>query len=363
MKRHILSLLCAGSLLATSSFAQLPRIVVQGDGAPQVFTEFDAAVAAAQPDDKLYLGGGTFLYPPAMPIDKPLHFIGAGIHPDSTQVTGVTTLQQNGGNGNQSLRIVTTGSGSTFTGIRFVSIDGGQNSTALAYGTDDLTDDPADLVFERCWFTGRFYLGSGTANVINTTTAFDECVFLGTVDGVGRSAVFTRCIIANGQNTVALTGLAGSSAADNCLVMGAIQSLSNISVRNSYIRTNNLNNYAVYSCSNCLFQNTLVTNNVVASGSPGTVVTDCLSAVNGDAVCVAETDGFYQISDDLRMATGGPGSGFGLDGNDVGIYGTSAPYRPGAVPYNPHFRAAEIAPATNSDGQLPVNIRVAAQPD
>lgn len=356
-------LILAFALMSQGLFAQLPRIVVQGNGEPQVFTQFDAAVAAAQADDRIYLSGGTFLHSPALAIDKPLHFIGAGLHPDSTEVTGMTTLQQNGGSGSESLRILTTGSGSTFTGIRFVSSSGEQSTVVLAYGNDDLTDDPADLVFERCWFTGRVYLGSNTTNVINTTTAFDECVFLGTVDGVGRSAVFTRCIIANGQNTVTLTGLAGSSSADNCIVMGAVQSLSNISVRNSYIRTNNLNNYAVYSCSNCLFQNTLVTNNVVASGSPGTVVTDCISAVTGDAVCVEETDGFYQLSDDLHMATGGPGSGFGLDGTDVGIYGTSDPYKAGAVPFNPHFRQAIIAPATNPNGELPVNIRVAAQPN
>jgi hypothetical protein len=49
------------------------------------------------------------------------------------------------------------------------------------------------------------------------------------------------------------------------------------------------------------------------------------------------------------------------DGTDVGIYGTASPYKPGGVPYNPHFRSATIAPATDPDGDLPVNIRVAAQ--
>jgi len=31
------------------------------------------------------------------------------------------------------------------------------------------------------------------------------------------------------------------------------------------------------------------------------------------------------------------------------------------VPFNPHFRQANIAPATNSSGALPVNLKVAAQ--
>lgn len=359
MKTRISLFFLGACLLAGVAKAQPPRIVVQGAGAPQVFTQFDAAVAAAQPNDHIYLSGGTFTYPGGMIIDKPLHFIGAGIHPDSTMVTEMTTLQNTGASNNP-LRIYTAASGSTFTGIRFFSLSASQSNYAIMFGLTDANDDPSDIVFQRCWFHGRWYLGSVAANLMTTTT-FDECVFTGEVNGMGRSAVFTRCIIANGQNTVTITNFAGSSSADNCVIMGAIQSLSGLSVRNSYIRTNNANGYAVYSCSSCLFQNTLVTNNVVASGSPGTIVTNCITNVSGNTVCVAELDGFYQTTDDLHMAAGSPGLGFSLDGTDVGIYGTASPYKPGAVPFNPHVRTAVIAGGTNGNGELPVSIKVAAQ--
>ena len=76
-----------------------------------------------------------------------------------------------------------------------------------------------------------------------------------------------------------------------------------------------------------------------------------------------ETDGVYQYTDDLHLAVGSGGIGAADDGTDIGLYGSGSPYKPGAVPFNPHFRAAVIAPSTNANGDLPVNIRVAAQPN
>ena len=80
-------------------------------------------------------------------------------------------------------------------------------------------------------------------------------------------------------------------------------------------------------------------------------------------IFVNEIDGNYQFSDDLHLAPGSGGIGGADDGTDIGIYGTASPYKPGNVPYNPHFRTAAIATSTNANGDLPVNIRVAAQPN
>ncbi len=361
MNFPILSALAVSAALSLPALAQLPRIVVEGAGTPQVFTQFADAVTAAQPNDKIYISGGTFTYPTGLEIDKTLHVIGAGIHPDSTQVTGVTTLQQVGGSSVQPMRILTAASGSTFTGIRFVSVNAAQTSLALQYGSSSANDDPADLVFQRCWFQGKVQMGSSTSAVVPTTTAFDECVFMGEVDGNSRSAVFTRCIIANGYNTITLTGLAGSSAVENCVVLGTVQTNSGISVRNSFLRTNG--GYAAFACTNCTFQNNLTPNATVASGSVGAVLINNLVNVDAATVFVSETNGTYEVSDDLHMAPGSPGLGFATDGNDIGIHGTAAPYKPGAIPFNPHYRQATIAGGTNTNGELPVNIRIAAQPN
>ncbi len=360
MKTRISIFLLGTGLLAGTALAQLPRIVVEGAGTPQVFTQFADAVAAAQPNDKIYISGGTFTYPASLQIDKPLHVIGAGIHPDSTQVTGVTTLQQTGGNTAQPMRIMTAASGSTFTGIRFVSLTSEQSAYALYYGLNNTNDDVADVVFQRCWFQGRVFMGFSGA-IIPTTTAFDECVFMGTLDAEGRSAVLTRCIIANGFSSITLSGLAGTSAVENCVVLGTIQNNTGVSIRNSFLRTNG--SYAAWNCAGCTFQNNLTPNATVSSNSAGVVEINNLVNVDPATVFVSETDGFYQISDDLHMAPSSPGAGFATDGGDIGIHGTASPYKPGAVPFNPHFRQATIAGGTNTNGELPVNIRIAAQPN
>lgn len=51
----------------------------------------------------------------------------------------------------------------------------------------------------------------------------------------------------------------------------------------------------------------------------------------------------------------------GNDGTDIGVFGTHAPMKPGHSPYNPHYQQAQIAPSTDWNGALPVNIRTAAQ--
>lgn len=337
------------------AMAQLPRIVVQGSGTPEVFTELADAVAAAQAGDKLYLSGNNFPHPANLEIDKELHFIGAGVHPDSTQVTGTTTLTCASTAG--PLRVLTTASGSTFTGIRFTTTSGENSGLAIRYGVVDADDDPTDIVFQRCWFQGQVQLGTSTD--AGGTTTFDECVFLGLLDGKGRSAVLTRCIIADAYNQITLTGLAGASTVENCVVLGTTQTNSGVTIRNSFLRTNG--GYASYACTNCVFQNNITPNELITASSPGAVITGNLTEVDLGTFFVAEDNGLYEVTDDLHMVAGSPGIGFGTDGTDVGIYGTASPYKPGAVPFNPHFRQATIAPSTNNNGGLPVNIRVAAQ--
>jgi Ca2+-binding RTX toxin-like protein len=97
-----------------------------------VFSSINAALSAAQPNDKVYLSGGAFQAPSALVIDKTLHFFGAGIGADSTAATGITTVGTQAGN----IVLTTAASGSTFTGIIF------SPAGILVYGTTALDDDP-----------------------------------------------------------------------------------------------------------------------------------------------------------------------------------------------------------------------------
>lgn len=351
----------AASGIALSLSAQLPRIVVQGSGTPQVFTDFEAAVTAAQPNDVLYLSGGTFGFTGGFTIDKPLHLIGAGIHPDSSSVTATTTLQALTA---EPLIITTAATGSSFTGLVFTNAPGTSGWVPIVrYGNSAADDLPAGIVFSRCRFVNSVQLAfdaNVTSVASSVTTVFDECLFHYRLEGYKRGATLTRCIFdRSGPGFYNITHFEnGGLLMENCVLLKAIMAnVYNGTLRNCISTSTNYFGYDI--------PGTTITNCVIAavnlSGSGAVNATNTITGADPATFFVSETDDYYQFTDDLHLQTGCVGVGHGTGGTDVGIYGSSSPYKPGAMPFNPHFRQADIAPSTNNNGALPVNIRVAAQ--
>ena len=356
MNTRRLLLICGIGALSFSAKAQNPRIVLQGTGAPQVFTSIDSAVAAAQPNDKLYFSGGTFTTGNGgITLDKPLHWIGAGISPDSTNVTAITMLRTVNGN----FTFLTGAGGSSFTGIHFYP-DGGNNFSGniVQYGTTTENDAPLNMVFERCNFQCAVSLGiPGPGNTADQTTpgsssSFNECVLTGNVRGWGLTATsFTRCDFGSLVEIFKPSGLF----MDHCIVRYYIMSCDGMLVKNSVFP----NAYAADGCSgainNCLLLNT--------TAGTGVTVSNNIYGQTGSIFVNDANTADFQWSDDLNLASGSLGIGAADDGTDIGIYGSTSPFKAGGVPYNPHYRQATIATSTNPNGDLPVNIRVAAQPN
>ncbi len=346
MKNRLLSLCLGLGLFSGIAEAQLQRIVLQGTGAPQLFNEVGPAVAAAQSGDKIYLSGGVFNHTGALVVDKTLHFIGAGISPDSTNVTNTTSISPTG-----ALEVHTAGSGSSFTGIRFLN--------TMQYGDGATNFSPTGIVFQRCEFTSYAHLNAGS------TTIIDECVFRFRFYGYDGQATVTRSIFTYGGNAthapISAFGTGGLTM-DHCTVLlGRITNSPNCTVSNCvFTRTSSEPFYQS--------NGAIITNNLIAHGGIGGNMTPGAATGNVVGVPVAdmfinEPNGTFDWTDDLHLQLTSVGVNMATDGTDVGVYGTSSPYKPGGVPYNPHFRSAAIAPATNGNGDLPVNIRVAAQPN
>lgn len=351
MRTRTFTLLACSFFLAGSMQAQLQRIVLQGSSAPQIFTDLPSALAAAQPNDKLYLSGGTFTSSTAITITIPLHFIGAGIQPDSTAVTGTTTINTPPG---QSIIFTTGASGSTFTGIRF---DPGSD---LHFGTSEADDDPTGMVFQRCVFQASLQLGISVPGA-SSSTLFDECIFHSYIWGFeGVTATFTRSIFDVG-NTSIINFDSGGLLVSHCVFLGQTKfdGNENLVVENCIFTSTN---GPLYQCNNATVTNSLFTSSVIAA-DPNLISIGNQVGVPAESIFVNQTDGFYQFTDDLHLAAGSGGIGAADDGTDIGLYGSSSPYKAGAVPFNPHFSSATIAPATNPNGDLPVNIRAAAQPN
>ena len=347
MRTRILTLFTGGFLLAGTTNAQLQRIVLQGADNTTVHTDLAAALTAAQAGDKLFFSGGTFSATGPFVLDKPLHFIGAGIHPDSSSVTAATTINiTSGGTGH--FNIVTAASGSTFTGIIFNSTGG------LVHGTSVDDDDPTGLVFQRCEF--KKYVHLGFAEGAASSSTFDECVFREDLSGRASQAVFTRCIFDGAViNLFRPAGLFMR----NCVVFNSrLQNSSNANVQNCVFTYNGA---PLWQVSGVNISNSLITGTSMFSNSSANTETNTIYGVAPSAMFVNETSNSYEYSDDLELAPGSGGIGAGADGTDIGIHGTSSPFKYGAVPYNPHFQQADIAPATDWNGALPVTIRTAAQ--
>ena len=337
--------------LSVSAQAQLARIVVEGSGGPQVFTDITTALAAAQANDKIYLSGGTFSASTAIILSIPLHFIGAGTSPDSSAVTSTTTLSTTAGG-----IVLTTGaSGSTFTGIRFAP-DG-----YFQYGTNDTDDDPTGLVFDRCTFDVRVITNNSGSSGSSSTT-FNECVFHSFLYGqTGVAADLMRCVLDHQAGTGAeVSGFHGGGLTmRHCIGLGT-----------------RIGNSTTSTIENCIFTRTsapvwqsggsILTNNLCVSAgltsnmTPGATVGNVLGVPQPD-IFVNETNDNFEWSDDVHLQATSAGIGMATDGTDVGIYGTSSPFKPGSVPSNPHFQAGTIALATDGNGALPVNIRTEAQ--
>lgn len=356
MKQRITIILACIGLLSSNTFAQPPRIVVQGNGAPQVFSNLPAALAAAQPNDNVYLSGGTFFSASAVSITKTLHFFGAGIGPDSTAATGTTTVSTGAG----SISITTDAGGSTFTGIIF------SPAGSLVYGTTSLDDDPQGILFERCIFTRPVDLGTSNTNPgLPSSTDFKECVFNSTLGGLpGVVATLERCILDLQLGTGAeVSGFSGGGLTlRHCVGLGTrIGNSSGFTAENSvFTRTS-----APFWQSNgaILINNLLVSTALVSNMTPGAASTGNVLGAAQNSIFIDEADNNFTWDDDLHLQATSAGVGMATDGSDVGIHGSSTPFKPAAVPFNPHVSSVSVAPATNGNGALPVNITVIAQPN
>lgn len=354
MRTRFPAFLFGTSLIASTASAQLQRIVLQGSGDPQVFTDINAAIQAAQPEDRLYLSGGAFNAVEDVVFDKPLQVFGAGIHPDSSMVTSTTTIGT-AGNSNADIIITTAATGSTFTGIRF-NPDG-----YLYYGNDGTDDDPTGLVFQRCTFDKRVYLTRDELTA-NTSTVYDECVFHSLlVGGDGVVADLTRCILDYQAGTGAEVSDFGTGGLTMrwCVGLGTrVGDSPNAIIENCVFTRSSAPFWQ--STGAMLTNNLLVSPNLVSNMSPGAAVGNVLG-VPATEIFISEDNTDFEWTDDLHLQSSSVGVAMATDGTDVGVYGSDAPWKHGSVPLNPHFRSATIAPSTLDNGDLPVNIRVAAQ--
>lgn len=347
MTKKLLFLALIGTVLQTQ--AQQARIVVQHAGNVQVFSDLTAAILAAPANADLYLSGGSFHVPGGFALDKTLHFTGAGIHTDSTNATGPTIVTANA-----ALRLTSGASGSSFTGITFNTSSG----PCMGLGTGAGDQNVVSVEFHRCRFQNDVALGAVSPST--SSSAFVECIFNSTVNGYDAQAQFTRCIFDYQPGTgAAITAFDGGLTMLNCVCLGARVGNSTGAVISNSIFTST--SAPFWQSSGSTLTNNLLVSTGLVSNMSGYTASGNILGVPVGSIFQSEGDDNYQFYDNLRLQASCPGVGAGLDGTDVGIYGTDSPYKDGAVPHVPHYERVGVAPGTDANGNLRVQVRVAAQ--
>ena len=326
------------------------QIVVQ-NGTAHSFENLTTAIDSANAGDTIYIPGGGFASPAT--IDKTLHWRGVGHYPDSTAATGFTNITNN-------VNFSGNCDNSTFEGICFTG--------SLVFGSTD--NEATGIVMRRCRVIGNLSMrnNNGTSNGYpDLDFTLTECVTQGVYGNhgtnikleknmiFGTTAYFYQCYF---NHNYFCTNDYVVQYAFNC------QYINNVFAQNQSIR---------YS-ENCNFQN-----NIFNGGMPYNPVTQTFTgsgnihSVGATNIFTSITGNIYSFSYDndyhLKLGTTGTAedgtvgvsiSGTATDGTNAGIYGTSLPYKEGAVPYAPHIQSATVDNQAVS-GNLGVQITVAAQ--
>lgn len=333
-------LLFALLLCGLAGYAQ-NLICVQSGSNASFYTDVQDAIDNASSGDYIYLPGGS--YGGDITINKELHIVGAGHHPDSSEATAITSISGY-------VWVVDGADGGSLEGVHVQRIYVGSNA-----GDQDVHN----YTFSRVFVEQTVTIGQTTptpASHIN----FQECVVKSTFHGraaeevlVSNSIVvstivqfenslFVNCVFARNSAGDVMTNMYENTFQNSIFLETTIGDMCNASSDNVF--------------RNCLFS---AVNN-----------SDCSASVNiSNLYYVLLTDIFenvpsatvYDPSYDFHLKPTCPGVGAGSDGTNVGIYGGSYGAKEGFVPYNPHVQVNQIDNQTNGQGNLPVHIQVAAQ--
>ncbi|MDX2284996.1 MAG: hypothetical protein NW241_12590 [Bacteroidia bacterium] len=344
MNKLIIMLL---ALLPCALLAQPKRITVRQAGMSYYYTTVDSAYFYAQSGDTLIFPGGDFPVPPGNNgwlINRRLHILGAGYRPDSSAGTGATRI----------IGLVTLGNaadGGSVHGIHFM-----QNM--------NFQDTLSNYLINRCAITEWVELSPNSHHI----TFRESMIFKASNNyhcfyGENASHVtFFNCIFYNGMQEVGQ-----GSVFENCIFhVSSITTCNYASFKNCiFINNYGIGNYSGYNTYvNCIFPN--------APNISGTNSTfNCINNANM-ANMFFNISNANIISNNYRLkpnTPGGPGGpaytnpaiGAGINGTDCGVYGGAFPLKPNAHPIHPRIKSLIVAPATDANGNLNVQVKVEAQ--
>jgi len=341
--KTLIILLLALVAATGSGFAQ-NLIAVQNGGEPKFYTELDLAITNAQNGDTVYLPGGTFSL--TVTIDKRLHIIGVGFNPDS-KVTLPTIL-----NGNFSL--ISGASSGSLTGVRCISAI--RFAESITNYTVERVKSPR-INFEQNESSYNIFKESIIGDINNSNKIKYNMYLNNIIEGqignlTNNAGPSEYCTYKN--NLFLYRGFFDSNTSSTST---SIINVSNSLFENNIIMGDSIFFWTDYvhtfSYSSNTFNNNLFVDIFIPSDSYPCYKN--LVKQTPNSIFVNEAGKDYHLQPNC------PGKNAGKDGTDIGIYGGTFPWKEGSIPFNPHFQQVQVSPKTDTNGNLNVNIKVAAQ--
>lgn len=311
-------------LIPVKSKAQT-LIAVHNETGSTFYANLDSAIVHSVAGDFIYLPGGNFTI--SKPINKKLQIVGVGHNPDSCYVTGITQVTGN----------FTINNGSDHGSIAGLKIWGDIKFTLTTGQTLNY------FSIERCNLNAVSIATNSTNILIN------ECV-IGSVSGSSSQEVLvSKCIFSGG-----VSGFVANTNINNNIFLNAIgYPTAGCDFKNNIFLSAGFSPAASYTAS---YQNNSFTsavsslynchNNVVASAAE---------------LFVKKTKAGFDYDQDYHLLATSPAHNAGTDKTDLGIYGTSSPWKEGSLPGNPHVQRLQSQSVSSLNGNLDVKVKVAAQ--
>ena len=355
------------------------------------YFNLDTAIAHATNGDYIYLPGGNYTISDT--IKKELHIYGTGIVADSSlYIGGVTTINSN-------LVFSPLSSNSSISGIitNNITLDAPSNSLSFT-----LTRCNANEVFLNI-LSGSvlikqnlFSTGIRGNNALNSNVLISNNIFASNLNpngGITSNTVAVYCYnqtfnyfgaslgFINGatlKNNVifpyqyAYGGWSECSYNGDCAGQFNFRIICYTDMQNCIFKNNIFKTYngvTGVASTNNIFNNNLITPsgylgfqpNVTFAGASSQSFTLIDTSVNHAFDSLLNCDNGNQVGManqfKLQLKTTSLGHNAGDDGTDVGIFGGTSPWKAGAIPSNPHIYYKLINGTTNTNGDLPVNIK------
>jgi len=356
MKRILLLSLLISFITVNQLKSQGVIALTTPSGQTTMYNLFETALSNANNGDFIYLPGGTFNL--SSPIKKGVNIIGVGHYPDSTVYTNRTIIEGD----------LNIGAGASNALVEGLYVVGNIN-----FRPNERTDN---VVIRRCNVT---HLSIGTSWSRNDTARCYTPVIIHNVirGNVAFPEAYGFTLKGNIINGQAQTCIYHGGSIENNLFLAVgdyatLSDLRNVTFKNNIFMNTKILGYQGYGCYgydgacgsfNCTFLNNLfvgkdTTLNVFAIAP---VRVGNIYQVNPTSVFVRQSGISFDYSQDYNQISTSPGKAAGDDGTEVGIYGSTNPYKKSAVPVNPHISFKDIPASTLPNGSIQLKIKVSAQ--